>query len=172
MTLNLDDIEQKAKAATPGEWFLHDFTDPKINSAPTARVVTVSCDHPATITVAEMGGGLDGHTGIEQARHDAAHIASASPATVLAMVAEIRRLEQKLETFKRLAATNNERATWLANDGLARAQENKRLREVVEQARDWFQQYADGHKAKGDTDKAQRNQDRADFCASALEERR
>lgn len=45
--------------------------------------------------------------------------------------------------------------------------ENARLREALEQARIWFQHYAEGHTAKGDADKAKRNQDRADFCARA-----
>jgi len=41
------------------------------------------------------------------------------------------------------------------------------LEAALEQSREWFQQYADSHAAKGDTDKAKRNQDRADFCARA-----
>ena len=41
------------------------------------------------------------------------------------------------------------------------------LEAALEQSREWFQQYADSHTAKGDTDKAKRNQDRADFCARA-----
>lgn len=46
--------------------------------------------------------------------------------------------------------------------------EAKRRAEALEQAAEWFQQYADSHTAKGDTDKAKRNQDRADFCRAAL----
>ena len=45
--------------------------------------------------------------------------------------------------------------------------EIERLRAALATARGWFQDYADGHAAKGDADKAQRNQDRADFCARA-----
>ena len=36
------------------------------------------------------------------------------------------------------------------------------------QAAEWFQGYADGHTAKGDTDKAKRNQDRAGACRAAI----
>ena len=68
---------------------------------------------------------------------DAAHIARCSPANIAALLDEIERLRAY----------------------------NARLREALAQSRDWFQQYADGHAAKGDTDKAKRNQDRADFCA-------
>lgn len=38
---------------------------------------------------------------------------------------------------------------------------------ALQQAEAWFQDYADGHTAKGDADKAQRNQSRADFCRRA-----
>ncbi len=38
----------------------------------------------------------------------------------------------------------------------------------MEQAAEWFQQYADSHAAKGDTDKAARNQNRADACRAAI----
>jgi hypothetical protein len=42
------------------------------------------------------------------------------------------------------------------------------LEAALRQSAEWFQGYADGHTAKGDTDKAKRNQDRADFCSAAL----
>lgn len=35
------------------------------------------------------------------------------------------------------------------------------------QCAEWFQGYADGHTAKGDADKAKRNQDRANFAHAA-----
>ncbi len=112
MTLNLDDIEQKAKAATPGEW----------------RVIGFTSVQPGYYSVIVGKSDLARYV----SREDAAHIASASPANTLAMVAEIRRLEQKLEVTSGFAVEQNERATWLAKDGLARAQENKRLREALE----------------------------------------
>ena len=47
--------------------------------------------------------------------------------------------------------------------------ENEMMREALNQSAEWFQGYADGHTAKGDTDKARRNQNRADFCRKALD---
>ena len=40
-------------------------------------------------------------------------------------------------------------------------------RAALDQARDWFQDYADSHTRKSDFDKAYRNQERSDFCARA-----
>jgi len=42
------------------------------------------------------------------------------------------------------------------------------LLEALKSAAEWFQGYADGHAAKGDADKAERNQDRADACRVAI----
>jgi hypothetical protein len=44
------------------------------------------------------------------------------------------------------------------------------LEAALSQSAEWFQQYADSHTAKGDTDKAKRNQDRADAAIRALKE--
>jgi hypothetical protein len=44
------------------------------------------------------------------------------------------------------------------------------LRQALLQAQDWFQQYGNGHQTKGDTDKAKRNYDRAEFCRKAYED--
>jgi hypothetical protein len=45
----------------------------------------------------------------------------------------------------------------------------KALEEALWQCAYWFQEYEASHTAKGDTDKAKRNQDRADFARAALE---
>jgi hypothetical protein len=45
-----------------------------------------------------------------------------------------------------------------------------KLEAALSQSAEWFQQYADSHTAKGDTDKAKRNQDRADAAIRALKE--
>lgn len=87
------EIKKVALEATPGPWFLHDFTDASINPDPKARDVTVSCDHPATITVAEMGGGLWGHKSLEQARKDAKYISVVNPETILIFLSKIEELE-------------------------------------------------------------------------------
>ena len=91
--LDLDALRKIAEAATDGPWFRHDFSAPEIAPSPVAADVTVSCDHPATITVAHMGGGLHGFKSVEQARKDAAHIAAFDPPTVLALIAKAREAE-------------------------------------------------------------------------------
>lgn len=66
--------------ATPRPWFVHDFSHPILwdKDLPPAHSVTISCDDPATITVARMGGGLYGDAlGLEQAKFDAAFIVEA-----------------------------------------------------------------------------------------------
>jgi len=62
-------------AFTRGPWFVHDFTDPAIASIPRPADVTVSCDHPATITVAFMGNAMTAT--LEEARANARLIAAA-----------------------------------------------------------------------------------------------
>ena len=85
-TRDLVALRKIAEAATQGPWFGHDFSAPEIAPSPVAADVTVSCDHPATITVAYMGGGLHGFKNVEQARKDAAHIAAFDPPTVLWLI--------------------------------------------------------------------------------------
>lgn len=89
-------IKERLDGVTPGPWFLHDFTDKSINPDPRARDVTVSCDHPATITVAEMGGGLEGSRSLDQARNDAAYITAVDPQTVAAIIDRYERMEKAL----------------------------------------------------------------------------
>jgi hypothetical protein len=45
-----------------------------------------------------------------------------------------------------------------------------KLEAALSQSAEWFQQYADSHTDKGDTDKAKRNQDRAAAAIRALKE--
>ncbi len=73
--------------------------------------------------------------------------------------------------------TRNERRTWpdwrTADPDKAIEHDRTgevRMREALTAARDWFQAYAAGHANKGDTDKATRNQERADFCAAAIKD--
>ncbi len=73
--------------STPRPWFLHDFTG--AFEAPTPGDVTISCDHPATITVASMGRALTGT--LEEARANAALIFHAVTARD-ALVAALRNL--------------------------------------------------------------------------------
>ena len=76
MTLNLDNLESKAKAATPGPW-------------KSAYVKGHAFDQ----VFVEVNGGeflcdVYGKTSV-----DAAYIASANPATMLALIAHIRELK-------------------------------------------------------------------------------
>lgn len=100
---DIEKLKELAGKATESPWFLHDFSDPSMNSDPTAQDVAVSCDHPATITIASMGGGFAGYKGLEQARHDAAYIAAANPSAVLDLIAEVERLREALKPFAEFA---------------------------------------------------------------------
>lgn len=70
--LSAKDLAALSKAATEGEWFYHDFTG--ATPIPTAMDVAISCDHPAHITVASMGGGFGGSGDLLQASADARFI--------------------------------------------------------------------------------------------------
>jgi hypothetical protein len=82
--------------ATKGPWFVHDFTGPEVNDDPQPQDVTVSCDHPATITVASMGRALTAT--LDEARANAALIALAPThaAAIEALTAERDALREAL----------------------------------------------------------------------------
>ena len=75
---------------TPTPWFVHDFTGLGINATP--RDVTISCDHPATITVAYMGNALT--STIVEARANARFIVTAVNAHE-ALVAALRAVKDQ-----------------------------------------------------------------------------
>lgn len=75
----LDELEQKAKAATHGEW--HQGTDLRQIEAGNG-----------TIICHVSGSSFNGST-----QDDAAHIAAANPATILALVEHIRSLTERME---------------------------------------------------------------------------
>lgn len=90
------ELRRLAEEATPGPWFVHDFShDPAAQPPFNAQDVTVSCDHPATITVAFMGGGLEGSVGVRglaQARRDAEFISASNPQAILSLLTELEAL--------------------------------------------------------------------------------
>lgn len=88
LTQTLARLEELAKAATAGPWFLHDFADIAVSEFPSVNDVTVSCDHPATSTVCQMGNAMTAT--LEEARANAAFIAANSPAEILALIAQVR----------------------------------------------------------------------------------
>ena len=62
--------------AAPRPWFVHDFANVvDCGHAPSFSDITISCDHPATITVASMGRGFT--ASMEEARAGAALIVAA-----------------------------------------------------------------------------------------------
>ena len=69
MASDPDTLKAMSDAATEGPMFLHDFAHPAVSSAPGPQDVTISCDDPATITIAFMGNGLT--ASLEEARANA-----------------------------------------------------------------------------------------------------
>lgn len=53
---DLDDLKALYEAGTQGLLFIHDFRG--ASDKPSVHDITISCDHPATITVAYMGNAL------------------------------------------------------------------------------------------------------------------
>lgn len=74
--MNREEIEKLLDGTTPGPWNVQDFTAPEVNDDPMAGDVYVSCTWPDHICVASMGGGFHGYKALEQARADAAAIAT------------------------------------------------------------------------------------------------
>jgi hypothetical protein len=122
MTLNLDNLESKAKAAGGDEWFASviglrvNATNAKIGGE------TPICDIRGWGYLTGQGHGalgLSEKEAIAVQRAIADYIASANPATMLALVAHIRKLAADKERYRDLAERNAERAALLANDGHA-----------------------------------------------------
>lgn len=83
-----NELDALAEKATLGPWFMHDFTSPEVNDNPGCDGVTVSCDHPATITLAYMARALTGT--LDEARNNANLIAALDPSTVKRLTAVVR----------------------------------------------------------------------------------
>lgn len=103
----LDDIISKLKVNLPkttnGPWFFHDFSG--VSDNPKASDITVSCDHPATITIAEMGKGVTGD--LKEAEANALHISLANPETVTLLLIRIAQLEAECEKLRALPGPFN-----------------------------------------------------------------
>ena len=83
----IDDIREAKAEATPGPWFMHDFS--LLDEATAcARDVSVSCTHPDHITVAVMWGGFYGVHAVDKARLDARLIALAPQMAEICEAAE------------------------------------------------------------------------------------
>jgi hypothetical protein len=89
MSVDLDDLEAKARRATGGRW--------QINSPHEdwcwGIVTNDFGDHTSTVAFARP---MSAHSAvIDVSDHDAAYIAAASPDVVLELVAEVRRLRER-----------------------------------------------------------------------------
>lgn len=91
--IDLESLEQKARAASPGPWVVH---ADGMEFGSSDRSTNPGIDTADGQVVCWWGTGL---CGIPQ-KPDAEFIASANPETVLAMVEEIRSLRQQLEQQK------------------------------------------------------------------------
>jgi hypothetical protein len=135
--MNLDDIEAKARAATPGPWEAgacdikekHPEVYIKVPDRSHAAVF-----HDASPTKEQPWHEWTHNDHTEQAAKDVAYMAALSPDVALAMVAEIRRLrealdEREIDMHARIRAGYDKTVAdlWRAeNDDLAA--ENERLR--------------------------------------------
>jgi len=125
MTLDLDDLESKAKAATPGPWNVFVCDDGKQWTGwPLCISATNVLNSNGDERVIVRTGGFypyewDNGTSQDEANANAAHIAAASPATTLALIAHIRKLAADKERYRDLAERSAKRAALLANDGHA-----------------------------------------------------
>ena len=96
----LDDMEEKASAATPGPWgcgptpgYMHHGCQPDSGPGRDEPTVTIrSSEHTEEIATA--------WNYLLPAAANAAHIARADPATVLALVEEVRRLRKKVANLE------------------------------------------------------------------------
>lgn len=86
MTINLDELETRAKAATPGPWLIErrDMGSGEI-------IHVVYGTHDVT---------WSGDEACPNARGDARYIAAASPDVVLALIARVRELEDTIEGLR------------------------------------------------------------------------
>jgi hypothetical protein len=106
MTLDLDDLESKAKAATPGPWTVFVCDDGKQWTGwPLCISATNVLNSNGDERVIVRTGGFypyewDHGTSQDEANANAAHIASANPETMLALIALIRRLQAENEASR------------------------------------------------------------------------
>jgi hypothetical protein len=78
-----EEIERRLEGGTEGPLFVHDFSE-------IGGEVTVSCDHPATITVATMDNGLTGALAEKQAN---AEMFANAPSDLRYLLDKCKRLE-------------------------------------------------------------------------------
>jgi hypothetical protein len=119
MTLDLDDLESKAKAATPGPWNVFVCDDGKQWTGwPLCISATNVLNSNGDERVIVRTGGFypyewDHGTSQDEANANAAHIAAANPATMLALIARIRELEaEKARLVEALTPSGDTKAAY------------------------------------------------------------
>lgn len=93
MTIDLDELERLAKAATPGPW--HAFSQQKPWEIYDCRWA-VGSGHMHALAVLDA----PQTSAALRVKADAQHIAAANPETVLALVERVRELEQGLKVIR------------------------------------------------------------------------
>jgi hypothetical protein len=146
MTLDLDELESKAKAAGGDQWGVEWF-ECKADSDDVRHAATKPLKNGEERKLLSVGDVLwrvpkeigpispdHNHWAgnyLACSEEEAEFAASADPATILALVAHIRKLAADKERYRDLAERNAERAAFLANDGHAVAL-IRRIRELEE----------------------------------------
>lgn len=100
MTLNLDDLERVAKAATPGPWRVEGFVK---RGGAIAKIISHGLN--------AQGDGPAGYVGDTYGEADAKFVAALNPAVCLALISRARgaeRLEEMLALTQELWGLNNE----------------------------------------------------------------
>jgi hypothetical protein len=125
MTFDLDELESKAKAATPGEWQHED-----------GRNVGLYIDGRFEYSLVAYCGGPD-RENMHEGPANAAYIASANPATILALVALIRRLQAENDDLMEQLVIRSESGMAkdmqeIMKDSNALRDENARLKQLVD----------------------------------------
>lgn len=118
MTIDLDALEKLADAATPGPWISETGTDTVWigpSKAKAAKVARIVCP-------IEIGPGYRTEY-VDQQTANAAFIAAANPATIKALIAELKEARELMEPFAAMAEAGDQRpkddAVWAGQDGKA-----------------------------------------------------
>jgi hypothetical protein len=126
MSLDLDELESKAKAATRGPWKCVAHVESLllgVQSADGAPISVIAGNRPLT--------------NMRQAIADNAHIAAANPETMLALIAHIRQLEADNKDFLEQIAVQTESVLFKELQEIMKANnalhdENARLKQLVD----------------------------------------
>jgi len=193
----ISDLRAGLEGVTPGEWRVGPVDDTIVTAADGSEVAQIDGDynepdlwpimeanaaHIARCSPDNIAALLTHVAALEaentrlcarvEAAEGAVRVVQNAARTIDAMrSAEIASLKNatKIENTA-IATLDSERAAnAILTDRLeALEAENKALREALNTAVLWFEEYATGHREKGDDAKAARNEGRAEYCRAAL----